>query len=393
MTYDSEFLITESPAVRSSAKLEICEHKGVGHPDSICDGVAEAVCRALSREYLREFGAVQHFNVDKALLVAGESKPRFGGGEIKAPVRLILAGRVSPLPNIDVAGIVTEAAREYLSSALRCAADLFHIEPLVRCGSENLRRLYAPNAARLANDTSLGAAYAPYSALDRGVLRLAQSLRSSEFRTRFPAAGDDYKIMGLRIENNLRFTIALAFVDRHLTSVAEYFEIKNRIKQYLIDTLGTACEVELNLLDDAAATNEAGIYLTVTGLSAEWGDDGEVGRGNRVCGLITPGQVMSMEAAAGKNPVMHVGKIYNVLALEIARAICAEIGGISGASVQIMGTIGRPIAEPRVVNIELTTANTFDSSLRRQVEDIARACFGRIEQLSGRLIRGEVSVF
>jgi S-adenosylmethionine synthetase len=50
------------------------------------------------------------------------------------------------------------------------------------------------------------------------------------------------------------------------------------------------------------------VYLTVTGTSAEAGDDGEVGRGNRVNDLITPYRPISLEAAAGKNPVTHVGQ-------------------------------------------------------------------------------------
>ena len=66
------------------------------------------------------------------------------------------------------------------------------------------------------------------------------------------------------------------------------------------------------------------MYLTLLGTSAEQGDSGQVGRGNRVCGLISLNRPMSVEAAAGKNPVSHVGKIYNVLAHELAMRIYAE---------------------------------------------------------------------
>ena len=34
--------------------LELVERKGIGHPDSICDGIAESVSRALSREYKKK---------------------------------------------------------------------------------------------------------------------------------------------------------------------------------------------------------------------------------------------------------------------------------------------------------------------------------------------------
>jgi S-adenosylmethionine synthetase len=43
--------------------------------------------------------------------------------------------------------------------------------------------------------------------------------------------------------------------------------------------------------------------------------DAQFGRGNRINGLITPCRPMRLEAAAGKIPVTHVGKIYNVMAL------------------------------------------------------------------------------
>jgi S-adenosylmethionine synthetase len=353
----SNFVITVVAAEqRPTPKTEICEHKGIGHPDSICDGVAEAVSRALALEYLRAYGKLQHYNVDKALLIAGESAPRFGGGKIIAPIRLILAGRVSPLPRADVKEVVCEAARDYLTATLRCNPDFFLIESALRGGSASLRRVFSGDRSTpVANDTSFGAAYAPYSRLDQVVLRLSEILRSAEFRAHFPTAGDDYKIMGFRVDQKIGFTIALAFVDRRLASVSEYFDVKADIRRYLGNALLTPCEIELNMLDDPAAVDESGIYLTVTGLSAEHGDDGEVGRGNRTCGLITPGRTMSLEAAAGKNPVAHVGKIYNALSLEMARAICAEVEGIAEASVQILSTIGRPIAEPRLVAIEVVT--------------------------------------
>jgi hypothetical protein len=59
--------------------VELVERKGIGHPDTICDGVAEAFARRLCRFYLDRFGVILHQNVDKALLRAGVAA--FGGGE------------------------------------------------------------------------------------------------------------------------------------------------------------------------------------------------------------------------------------------------------------------------------------------------------------------------
>jgi S-adenosylmethionine synthetase len=88
----------------------------------------------------------------------------------------------------------------------------------------------------------------------------------------------------------------------------------------------TKREVEATL--NAADLNAGDVFLTVTGTSAEASDDGEVGRGNRTNGLITPYRFMTMEAAAGKTPVSHAGKLYNLAADKIAGALVAECASL-----------------------------------------------------------------
>ncbi len=320
------------PVVAERA-FELCEHKGIGHPDSIADGACEAAAVALARTGLMHLGRVAHFNVDKGLLIAGRSRPRFGGGEVTAPMRLMLCGRAaSPAPGLDAGTVVAQAARDYLARTLHTGAEHFEIESQVRDGSVALARVYGGGIAR-ANDTSFGVGYAPYSPLETRVLAVADTLRAPAFRSAFPAAGDDFKIMGVRRGSALEFTVALALIDRHVANVGAYFAIKDAVQAQLAQTLGPGCTLHLNALDDPAARDEKGIYLTVTGLSAEMGDDGQVGRGNRANGLITPGRAMSLEAAAGKNPAAHVGKVYNVLAHDVARGLYRAAGAARGQRV------------------------------------------------------------
>jgi S-adenosylmethionine synthetase len=393
MPNDRAFVITAMPPQsHRRPKVEICEHKGVGHPDSICDGVAEAVSRALSLAYLSNYGQIQHHNVDKALLVGGQSAPRFGGGKIILEPRLIIGGRATPLPDGSVAEIVCREAREYLGSALRCGPVSFSIESAVHGGSARLREVVA-GPKPLANDTSFGAGHAPYSDLEKSVLTLGRILRSPDFRSSFPAAGDDYKIMGWCVDQEVSFTIALAFIDREVSNLSDYFRIKREIERHLRRMIGQACDININMLDDPKADDETGIYLTVTGLSAEHGDDGQVGRGNRVNGLITPYRTMSLEAAAGKNPVAHVGKLYNVLASEIAQAICREVENVVEASVQILSCIGKPVAEPQLVAIQVAAGPGLDARTSAAIEGVARSCLERVSRISERLIRGEIPVF
>ena len=235
MPNDGPIVITCLPPwARSGTKTEICEHKGIGHPDSICDGVVETVLRALSLAYQRAYGEVQHHNVDKALLIAGQSAPRFGGGEVLVPIRLILCGRATQIPGVDMNEFVSRTARGYLVQTLHCDPGNFRIEPVVREGSASLRGVFSRKASVcLANDTSFGVGYAPYSDLERKVLELSRILRSPDFHKAFPAAGDDYKIMGSRVDQCLRFIIALAFIDREIDTPRKYFELKADIKRYL----------------------------------------------------------------------------------------------------------------------------------------------------------------
>jgi S-adenosylmethionine synthetase len=377
-------------------RAEICEHKGDGHPDSLCDGIAEAVSQALCDAYLRAYGEIRHHNVDKALLIGGRSRPRLGGGDLLAPMRVVLAGCADPLPApADVADHALHAARAYLKRTLRHAPERLDIEVAIRAGASQLRSTVAPRAGRpVANDTSFGAGHAPCSRLERLVLHAASLLRGSDFRLAFPAAGDDFKLMGRRIDGRFGMTVALAFVDREVRTLADYFAQKAAMVAWLAERLGAECSLCINALDAEDATDENGIYLTVTGTSAEHADDGQVGRGNRVCGLITPSRTMSLEAAAGKNPVSHVGKLYNVLSFDIARALIAEIAGLKDVEVQLLSAIGQPVHQPQLLALRCCLDNGCPRPLdEARLGRIAQARLDGLASLSMRLARGEVRVF
>ena len=387
----SRRIVVLALAPRAPGAAEMCEHKGIGHPDTITDGACEAVAQALVRAYEERFGGVLHFNVDKGLLVGGASEPRFGGGALAARGKLIVCGRATnPGRALDLPGLVVESARRWLDDNLRASSAPFELSSEVREGSTSLKRVLGAGPA-LANDTSFGVGYAPLSGLERKVLALAGALRSAALRERFPALGDDFKIMGLRLDARLTFTVAIAFVDRHVESVAHYFELKDQVRNALAARLDAGDTVLVNQLDDPAARDESALYLTVSGLSAEMGDDGQVGRGNRVNGLITPGRPMSLEAAAGKNPCSHVGKIYNVLAHRIARAICAEVPEVPEANVQLLSTIGSPIDEPQAAIVEIGAAAGV--AVRERVAALVDREIASVPALVAELARGGIAVY
>src|SRR5581483_1926861 len=220
-------------------EVEMCERKGIGHPDTITDGVCESASRALSEAYLQTYGAILHHNLDKGLLVAGKSAPHFGGGQWIDPIKIFICGRATNSdPQINIKRIVTDAARGYLERNIRSHLNQFEILTAINEGSADLKEVFRRGAtAPLSNDTSFGCGYAPYSLLERQVLTLSRLIESSGLRSLFPAAGDDYKIMGYRVNGETSFTIALAFIDRCVEGVEHYFSIKRAIHDYLADQL------------------------------------------------------------------------------------------------------------------------------------------------------------
>ena len=159
--------------------------------------------------------------------------------------------------------------------------------------------------------------------------------------------GEDIKVMGVRENDKITLTIAIAFVAQFINNIDEYVGIKESIKKDIIGNAKkyTAKEVEV-VINNGDSHDTQDVYITKSGLSCEAGDDGSVGRGNRVNGLITPFRHMSLEAAAGKNPVNHVGKIYSIVSKEIAQDIVKLYPEIKECNVSIVSQIGRRIDDP-----------------------------------------------
>jgi len=375
--------------------VEMCEHKGIGHPDSIVDGVCEAASRELSKAYLDAYGRILHHNLDKGLLVAGKSAPRFSGGEVLMPIKIVLCGRATSVDEkVDPRAVAVAAAQRYLQQHIHCDPKHFEIATEINEGAANLKEIFARGEGiPVANDTSFGCGYAPYSRLERAVLKLSEVLKSPEFRHQFPAAGDDFKIMGYRMHDTVSITLALAFVDRYVKSAADYYAVKQWICEFLTKALPTPVTININALDDPKAQKEEGLYLTVTGLSGEMGDDGQAGRGNRVNGLITPNRIMSLEAAAGKNPISHVGKLYNVLAMLIARDVYEKIEGVEEVDVQLLSTIGAPIDRPAVAAIEIGMADAVTMDVRRAVAGITDAWLERIGEVTDLILDEKLTLY
>lgn len=380
--------------------LEIVERKGLGHPDTICDALAENLSIALSRFYLERFGSILHHNVDKALLCGGAARPEFGGGEVLEPIEIYLAGRATGQyrdAKIPIDEIAIESSRAWLKANLRYLdvdRDV-KIHPRIRPTSPELATLFlgrGTTGVALANDTSFGAGYAPFDTLERTVYAAEQILNSQSVKASHPWVGEDVKVMGARHGSRLSLTVACALVGRHVVSLGDYQKKRADICAIVSRAASQAAETEVQVeVNTADGETQNSVYLTVTGLSAEAGDDGQVGRGNRVNGLITPYRPMSLEAASGKNPVNHVGKLYNVLANRIARAIVAESDVIEQADCYLLSQIGRPIDDPQLIDIKIRITDSGDiNDLRPRIAEIARSQVAAAGSLWRDLIEGHL---
>ncbi|MHA1689064.1 MAG: methionine adenosyltransferase [Promethearchaeota archaeon] len=391
---------------------EICERKGIGHPDSVCDAAADACSRALCKYYFEHFGRYYHHNVDKAVLVGGIAKPEFGGGLILEPEYFLIVGRAinqilkeNKLEYIPVATICLDACRETVSNIFRNLDLDSHIQfdYAVRPGSIDLTGVFDESNAMeqvpLANDTSFGVGYAPLSDAEKIALEAERMLNSDAFKEKCPASGEDIKVMVQRVGKDVDITVCGAMVSKYIKDKSEYVNYTEQMKDAVLDLAAKIIpEKNVNCAVNVGDNIEKGIlYLTITGTSAEAGDDGEVGRGNRSNGLITPCRTMSLEAVCGKNPINHVGKIYNVLATNMAKEIVERgQGDIIEAHVKLLSQIGRPINDPWVNSISLIPANNVNFS---SIEKIAREVseeklnIENIINLRERLIAGKEQVF
>ncbi|MEJ7622305.1 MAG: methionine adenosyltransferase [Aquificaceae bacterium] len=360
---------------------EIVERKGIGHPDTICDYLAENLSRELCLWYLREYGAVMHHNVDKALLVGGVARAEFGGGEVIEPIEIYLVGRAileKDGKRLDVHDLAVESAKRWLRENIKNLDVERHvvIHTKIKPGSRDLVELFErfqkKGEVPLANDTSFGVGYAPLDSLERAVFEAERFLNSEEMKKEHPEIGEDIKVMGVRIRDKFRLTIALAFVGKYIKDIQDYFQKKEEIRKKVKERVEALISKEVDIFINTADSRENNsVYITVTGTSAEQGDDGQVGRGNRVNGLITPYRPMSLEAAAGKNPISHIGKIYNRVANLIAQRVVEEVEEVEEAYCYIVSQIGKPINEPQVLDVSVRTKKDL-KSLEELVRKIAQ---------------------
>lgn len=391
-------------------ETEVVERKGAGHPDTIADALSESLSVAYSRYTLEHFGAILHHNFDKLSVLGGTTEVDFGEGKLTSPIRVILNGRASvrfadeTIPARDL--LETEVRRFFLTlfgDHINPGRDLeMHWFVSSVSGPGKTKRstgsrahLFAPRSISevkgydrlLNNDTSMGCGYAPLSPLEKATLALEEELNSHAVKQTYPWLGTDIKVMAARAMRRCGVTVCLPQIARHVSSLDAYRENLATMRMFIEARLALLPDMDvalsINTRDDFARGD---VYLTAIGSSIESGDEGIVGRGNRVHGLITPLRPINLEGACGKNPKYYTGKLYNVAALQIAERLYQETQ--SACEVLLVSQAGQPLVEPWQTMIRL--ADEFDE---KRVTQIVEEELARIPDITEALLEKKVRLY
>lgn len=303
--------------------IEIIERKGIGHPDTIADNLSEELSKRLLKEYRSLYNSPKHYNVDKVMVCAGEIKNNI----FKKPVKIVFAGQYTKLKNID--DILDQVVKKVLSFEIKNGLK-YKIYNFLNQGSLDLTDIFINKKC---NDTSFAVGTIE-TKNEKFVLDLGNYIDSLFKKSK--KIGTDNKIMFVDNGSSKQIYIALAFLDKFHDS-KEYFDYKKDLEQKLRTKYKTK-----KLFINVGDTKEAQ-FITKTGTSLEMGDSGATARGNRRNGLITPCRPMTLEGYCGKNSITHIGKIYQDLALEVAKK--------RGKNVLLLNKIGGVIDNPIIFEI------------------------------------------
>ena len=396
--------------------FDIVERKGKGHPDTLADGLAEELSRQYSQRCLHRYGVILHHNTDKTALLGGSAHVAFGEGYLTSPIEVLVNGRFSAGVGDDRLGVeamVDDVTRCYLGGMLPLLdreRDL-RIRPRISASSSpghvtagknghqgSRKYWFNPRSAQdlaelerlFSNDTSCGVGYAPASLAEQVAKGLEERLTAPAFQRSNPEFGTDIKVMACRAGQDMHITMCVPQIARYTPSLETYIQRKADLLVLLAGWAEELCptlrpRVSLNTRDDHQRRE---LYLTATGSSIESGDEGVVGRGNRGSGVIATTRPMSMEGAAGKNPVYHVGKVYNLAATEAARRLHDETG--LPTTVWLVSQSGRDLEDPWFAVVQQArTGAVCQSTANRIVGDVV----GSLHDLREKVLAGLVAVY
>jgi len=418
----NNFIVFKSgkPKINDS-EYEVVERKGIGHPDNLCDAVAEKISVAYSTYCLKKYGVILRHMVDKVAILGGSSKVSFGHGEMTSSIRLLLNGRFTHKfkdEEIDYLNIVNKVVKDHFKNIFPLLdtdkwlkiTDNTHFSqgPGVVYSEDGTTKnersqfflvfddksVKHHNNGFRSNDTSTTVSYSPLSDLENMVIVSEEFLDSPDFKKTHQYVGTDIKVMGKRVKKNIELTICIPFIAQFTPNQSFYVKKLKGLKNLIIGTLkkdffGYSINVFLNTRDNF---DNQDVYLTAIGSAVESGDEGAVGRGNRSNGVIPFTRNMSSEAPCGKNPVYHTGKIFTAIGDIIVEEIYQLLGVEN--TLYLTSQMGRDMNDPWQVAIALDGyKKDIDAKLKNDIEKIVKENLKKHMETTKKIIDGKIKIY
>jgi len=394
----------------AQSEFEIVERKGRGHPDTLSDRLAELLSRTYCKLSREKFGTVLRHQFDKLTLMGGKCNVRFGGGNFVSPIRLLINGRATPEVGNDklfYRDILIDTASKFLESELRNFDFLTNCRIMLETTVNTTRGIllddqpanhssaysrFRPGKLTdlpeytnpIANDTAVGCGWAPYTAMEKLVLEIEAKLNSNEIKKAYPWLGSDIKIMAIRTARLVKITLCVPQVSTSVNSIDEYRKNLQTILEIIksvTNNFSDFFKVDI-FLNTGDGIREDLLYMLYTGSCIESGDEGQVGRGNRLGGVISSRRPFSIEGLNGKNPQYHAGKIYSVIAWELAQKIWKDYKVSS--EVFITSQSDKPLSEPWSIIV-----NSTGELDKISIHEILEEMLADIGGFTNRIISGE----
>lgn len=328
----------------SDQSFELVERKGLGHPDTLADAIAEEVSCSYSQYCIERFDTILHHNIDKLYIGAGFYHRDFGEKRMIKPVRVVTNGRISNSfgdQEIPVADIQRKAIKNVLRERLP-NLDLSEELVIDTNSTQHTKNSHwftprdikdVPDAVyQTANDTSVCVAHAPMTVSENLAFQLERFLwdQDSEgcISPKFSYVGQDVKVMVLREERKISVVLCLPQLAHKTTDWEEYHFRNTQLSKLLSaeaeSIVGESYEIDLKVNPSRGSIPL--VYLLANGSCIDCGEEGLVGRGNSFSGVISIMRQHSVEAASGKNPQYHTGRVMGYLTDRLAKAIYRDLG-------------------------------------------------------------------
>ena len=340
-TLDQEYMNPEKN------KIEIVERKGIGHPDTLADALAEELSRVYSQYCLDKYDAVLHHNLDKLYIGAGWNTNTFGSVTKIQPIKVVVNGRISDSCNgekIDLENMFCNTIKEYLGTVLPHLNVKDDLDIIINSTQyTRVNHWFSPRTVddvpdakeAFANDTSVITTFYPYTICEMLAVELERYFWTPNDKgypvPNYKEIGQDIKVMVDRIDKEINVIVCMPVISTEITSREDYYAVVQDYQCRLNDIAKRICEgtsYSVSVIINASYDNDnrGTLYILSLGTSAECGEEGLVGRGNSSRGVISTYRPNSVEAPAGKNPRYHAGRVLSFMGNRLSKAIYDQVG-------------------------------------------------------------------